>query len=153
MPGVEHAVTHVEAATLCGIAGAEITVFRHLFIPESPRSCRECQAAAQAAPSAPGPEERLHNALGQTRGVLRDDLVEALRCGARIHHWVTGPAQQLAARPARATLVGFENGPAVAEALATTDRVSLAIVLHPPSQYVAVFPPAASPLIARGPQS
>ncbi|MFE6053958.1 hypothetical protein ACFQ6N_24670 [Kitasatospora sp. NPDC056446] len=74
---------------------------------------------AEAAPSRPCGQERLHDRLLQQAddAPLRTDLLAALRGGARIVVWITGPAEDLTRSYSRIDRMTEEAGPA-AEALA-----------------------------------
>ncbi|MER6076570.1 hypothetical protein ABT187_49555 [Streptomyces sp. NPDC001817] len=81
--GVEHAMAG--SGTLCGVPEREVTRYRHLFDPAGPQACPRCREKAEAAPTQPCAQERLHNALqAAAPGEARDDLLAALRRGARV---------------------------------------------------------------------
>jgi hypothetical protein len=146
-PNAEHALGH--DATLCGIAGENVTVYRHLFHPGDASACPACRELAAAAPTQPSGQERLHNkVLAATPGQVRDELIDALRTGARIRLWIEGPAKGLAKHYARLDQI-VEGGPAVAAALRTDDRIGLAKVDHDCWQFIIVLPHDDPPVIAR----
>ncbi|MFI9329300.1 hypothetical protein ACIGZJ_17360 [Kitasatospora sp. NPDC052868] len=150
VPGVEHAGDGSRA--LCGIRGRYLTFFLHHFQPQDLASCRKCRALAEAVPSRPCGQERLHDLLLRAAddGPLRTDLLAALRRGARIAIWITGPAKDLARFHARIDLMTEEAGPA-AEALGVGGTsITLARVEETDRQYLVVLPPGGRARIARG---
>ncbi|MFJ9447129.1 hypothetical protein ACIRRH_35565 [Kitasatospora sp. NPDC101235] len=150
VPGVEHAGDN--GRTLCGIRGRYLRHFLHHFQPQGLASCRKCRALAEAAPSRPCGQERLHDLLLQKAedGPLRTDLLAALRRGARIAIWITGPAKGLTRHYARLDQMTEEAGPA-AEALAKAGTsITLARVEDADRQYLVVLPPDGQARIARG---
>ncbi|OKI00566.1 hypothetical protein AMK13_33395 [Streptomyces sp. CB02056] len=149
VPGVQHAGG--TGRTLCGIRGRYLRRFLNLFEPQYPGSCHKCRALAEAAPSRPCGQERLHDLLLRDAddAPLRTDLLAALRRGASIAIWITGPTTDLQSH-ARLDLMTEEAGPA-AEALAAVGRsVTLARVEDADRQYLVVLPPDGRARIARG---
>lgn len=150
MPGVEHAGGL--GRTLCGIRGRYLTLFLHHFRPRALASCRNCRTLAEAAPPGPCGQERLHDLLLQEAddGPLRTDLLAALRRGARIAIWITGPVKDLTRFHSRIDRMTEEAGP-VAEALAAAGTsITLARVEDADRQYLVVLPPDGHARIARG---
>lgn len=150
MPGVEHAGGI--GRTLCGIRGRYLTFFLHHFQPQALASCRKCRTLAEAAPSRPCGQERLHDLLLQRAddGPLRTDLLAALRRGARIAIWITGPAEGLARSYTRIDRMTEEAGPACEVFAAAGTSVTLARVEDVERQYLVVLPPGGRARIARG---
>ncbi|MFI9323226.1 hypothetical protein ACIGXI_26080 [Kitasatospora aureofaciens] len=150
VPGVEHAGG--AGRTLCGIRGRYLKLFLHHFQPRALASCRKCRALAEGAPSRPCGQERLHDLLLREAddGPLRTDLLAALRRGARIAIWITGPAKDLTRFHSRIDRMTEEAGPA-AEALAAGGlSITLARVEDTDRQYLVVLPPDGRARIARG---
>ncbi|MFD4530505.1 hypothetical protein ACFWNL_27375 [Kitasatospora sp. NPDC058397] len=151
VPGVGHAGDG--RRTLCGIRGQYLTFFLHHFRPQDLASCRKCRALAEAAPSRPCGQERLHDLLLQEAddGPLRTDLLAALRRGARIAFWGTGPARDLTRSYARLDRMTEEAGPAAEALAAAGTSVTLARVEDTDQQYLVVLPHDDRARIARGP--
>lgn len=153
VPGVLHAgeLGRGTGRTLCGLR--YFRVFLCHFQPRDLASCRKCRALAEAAPSQPCGQERLHDLLLREAddGPLRTDLLAALRRGARIAIWITGPAEGLTQSYARLDRMTEEVGPA-AEALtvAGSASVTLARVEDTDRQYLVVLPFDGRARIARG---
>ncbi|TWF73387.1 hypothetical protein FHX73_16538 [Kitasatospora viridis] len=141
MPGVEHAGG--AGRTLCGTRGRYLRLFLHHFQPQALASCRKCRALAEGAPSRPCGQERLHDPLLQEAedGPLRTDLLAALRRGARIAIWITGPAKDLTRFHSRIDRMTEEAGPAAGALAAATTSVTLARVEDTDRQYLVVLPP------------
>ncbi|MFH9355607.1 hypothetical protein [Kitasatospora sp. NPDC017646] len=150
VPGVEHAGG--SGRTLCGIRGRYLTLFLHHFQPRALASCRKCRALAEAAPSRPCGQERLHDLLLQEAddGPLRTDLLAALRRGARIAIWITGPAKDLTRFHSRIDRMTEETGPATEALAAAGTSITLARVEDTARQYLVVLPPDGRARIARG---
>ncbi|MER6397915.1 hypothetical protein ABT263_17935 [Kitasatospora sp. NPDC001603] len=151
VPGVEHAADG--RRTLCGIRGRYLTFFLRHFQPQGLASCRKCRTLAEAAPTQPCGQERLHDLLLRQAddAPLRSDLLAALREGARIAMWITGPAKDLTRFHSRIDRMTQEAGPA-AEALAAAagTSITLARVEDADHQYLVVLPPGGRARIARG---
>src|SRR5581483_9583482 len=77
--------------TLCGIPMREVDVYRHLFGSRSEIACSSCREHSAKAPTQPCVQEKLYRLLDRSEGSLRDQLCEALRGGAKVPFWVTGP--------------------------------------------------------------
>ncbi|MFG2911187.1 hypothetical protein ACGF13_39840 [Kitasatospora sp. NPDC048286] len=150
VPGVEHAGGM--GRTLCGIRGRYLKLFLHHFQPRALASCRKCRALAEAAPSQPCGQERLHDLLLQEAddGPLRTDLLAALRRGARIAIWITGPAKDLTRFHSRVDRMTEETGPAADALAAGGTSITLARVEDADRQYLVVLPPEGRARIARG---
>ena len=150
VPGVEHAGGR--GRTLCGIRGRYLKLFLHHFQPQALASCRKCRALAEAAPSRPSGQERLHDLLLQEAddGPLRTDLLAALRRGARIAIWITGPAKDLTRFYARLDQMTEGAGPAAEMLAAAGTSITLARVENADQQYLVVLPPDGGARIARG---
>ncbi|GAA1386015.1 hypothetical protein GCM10009639_09270 [Kitasatospora putterlickiae] len=83
-------------------------------------------------------------------GPLRRDLLAALRRGARIVIWITGPAKDLTRFHSRTDRMTQGAGPA-AEALATAvASITLARVEDTGRQFLVVLPPGGPARIACG---
>ena len=151
VPGVEHAVG--ARGTLCGTSARHTTRYLHLFDPGALHSCRKCRGRAEAAPTEPCAQERLHDKVRSTvQGKVRDDLLAALRRGAKIALWINGPSASLAKHYAKLDELTEGAGPA-AEACATATTIGLARVEDGPWRFVVVLPEdGGSPLVARGPR-
>ncbi|MFJ8625051.1 hypothetical protein ACIRD3_19700 [Kitasatospora sp. NPDC093550] len=150
VPGVEHAGGN--GRTLCGIRGRYLKHFLHHFQPRAPASCRQCRALAESAPSRPCGQERLHDLLLREAddGPLCRELLAALRRGARLAIWITGPAKDLTRSYSRIDRMTEDSGPA-AEALAAAGAsITLARVEDADRQYLVVLPPGGGARIARG---
>ncbi|MFF2147522.1 hypothetical protein [Kitasatospora sp. NPDC058190] len=150
VPGVEHAGGR--GRTLCGIRSRYLKLFLHHFQPQALASCRKCRALAEAAPSRPCGQERLHNLLLREAddGRLRTDLLAALRRGARIAIWITGPAKDLARSHSRIDRMTEEAGPAAETLAAASASITLARIEDADRQYLVVLPPDGRARIARG---
>lgn len=151
VPGVEHAGG--AGRTLCGIRGRYLKIFLHHFQPQGLASCRKCRASAEAAPSRPCGQERLHDLLLQAAddGPLRTDLLAALRRGARIAIWITGPAKDLTRFHSRIDRMTEGAGPAAESLAAAGASITLARVEDAGRQYLVVLPPdGGGAHIARG---
>jgi hypothetical protein len=134
-------------ATLCGIPEEQIIVYRHLFRPGGIRACPRCREQAAAAPAVPCAQERLHDrVLTAAPGPLRAQLLDALRSGAKITTWITGPASQVAryAAPDRIT----HGAEAVQDLLNSGDRIGIARVAQPSGEFLVVLPERDAALIA-----
>lgn len=151
VPGVWHAGDR--GRTLCGIRGRYLSFFLHHFQPQDLASCRKCRALAEAAPTRPCGQERLHDLLLQEAddGPLRTDLLAALRRGARIAYWGTGPARDLTRSYARLDRMTEEAGPAAEALAAAGTSLTLARVEDTDQQYLIVLPYDGRARIARGP--
>ncbi|MFE0699101.1 hypothetical protein [Streptomyces sp. NPDC058872] len=151
-PGVDHAMG--ESGTLCGIPEHQVTRYMHLFEPAEPEACPDCRQRAEAAPTKPCAQERLHNRLqAADPGQARDDLLAALRKGAKVRLWIRGPAANLARHYARLNSLTDGAEPAV-EAFNTARSIGLARVEDDDWGYLAVLPEDDSrPLVARGPRT
>ncbi|MFF3108642.1 hypothetical protein ACFVSN_05605 [Kitasatospora sp. NPDC057904] len=150
VPGVEHAGG--AGRTLCGIRGRYLKLFLHHFQPRALASCRTCRTLAEAAPTRPCGQERLHDLLIQEAddGPLRTDLLAALRRGARIAIWITGPAESLTRSYSRIGEMTEEAGPAAEALAAAGTSLTLARIEDTDHQYLVVLPPAGRVRIARG---
>ncbi|MER7672286.1 hypothetical protein ABTY61_28030 [Kitasatospora sp. NPDC096128] len=150
VPGVEHAGG--SGRTLCGIRGRYLKLFLHDFRPLALASCRKCRALAEGAPSRPCGQERLHDLLLQEAddGPLRTDLLAALRRGARIAIWITGPAKDLTCFHSRIDRMTEAAGPATEALAAGGLSITLARVEDADRQYLVVLPPDSRARIARG---
>ncbi|MFE6666353.1 hypothetical protein ACFVFH_22685 [Streptomyces sp. NPDC057697] len=151
VPGVEHAVG--ARGTLCGISERHTTRYSHLFDPGALQSCRRCRQQAEAAPTEPCGQERLHDKVqGAAQGQARDDLLAALRRGAKVALWISGPSASLAKHYAKVDELTDGAGPA-AEAFAAATTIGLARVEDGPWRFIVVLPEdGGSPLVARGPR-
>jgi hypothetical protein len=144
-PQVEHAFE--PPATLCGIPEEQVTLYRHLFDASDISACPRCREQAAAAPTEPCGQERLHDkVLTAAPGPLRNQLLDALRSGAKITIWVNGPASVMAlyARPDRIT----HGAGAVQDLLSSGGRIGIARVAQPSGEFVVVMPEHEAPLIA-----
>lgn len=150
--GVEHAVGG--RGTLCGISARHTTRYRHLFVPDALRSCRRCRQEAEAAPTQPCVQERLHGrVLDAAQGVLRDELLAALRTGANVRLWINGRSTDLAKFYAGLDELTDGAEPA-AEAFAAAATIGLANVEHDHWRFLVVLPEdGRPPIIARGPRA
>jgi hypothetical protein len=151
VPGVEHAGD--TGRTLCGIRGRYLRPFLHHFHPRGLASCRKCRALAEAAPPRPCGQERLHDLLLRQAddGPLRTDLLAALRRGARIAIWITGPAKDLTRFHSRIDRMTEDAGPAAGSLAAARTSVTLARVEDTDRQYLVVLPPGDRARVSRGP--
>lgn len=151
VPSVEHAVgTH---GTLCGIRARHTTRYRHLFDPGARRSCRTCRQQAKAAPTEPCAQEHLHDKVRTAaQSQARDDLLAALRRGAKVELWVNGPSASLVKDYAELEKLTDGAGPA-AEAFGTATTIGLANIEDGPWRFLVVLPmDGGQPLVARGPR-
>ena len=150
-PGVEHAMG--ESGTLCGIPENHITRYLHLFESAEPEACPDCRHRAEAAPTKPCAQERLHDTLqGADPGQARDDLLAALRKGAKVRLWIHGPAADLARHYARLDSL-TEGAEHAIEAFNTARTIGMARVEDGDWLFIAVLPEDDSrPLVARGPR-
>lgn len=145
--GIEHALG--DQQTLCGIPRARVIAFRHYFRGQGPSSCPVCRERAEAAPNEPCTQERLHDrVLAADPGRLRDELIDALRRGAEVKMWISGPGTGIAKFCGRFDQI-VEGGPQVVAAFDTAERVGLARVIGVGWQFVVVLPTNGRPLIAR----
>ncbi|MGW4275079.1 hypothetical protein ACWEGQ_22565 [Streptomyces seoulensis] len=150
-PGVEHAVG--ARGTLCGIGARHTTRCLHLFDPAAPHACRRCRRQAEAAPTEPCAQERLHDRVrAAAPGRARDDLLTALREGARVALWINGPAATSARHYVRRDELTDGVGP-VCDALDAAATIGVARVEDGSWRYVVVLPEdGGRPLVARGPR-
>ncbi|MFD8392643.1 hypothetical protein ACFV2N_26450 [Streptomyces sp. NPDC059680] len=150
VPGVEHAMA--DSGTLCGIAEHKVTRYRHLFDLADPQGCPRCRQEAEAAPTQPCAQERLHDTLQTAApGEARDDLLTALRRGARVRLWLHGPAATLARHYAKLDTL-TEGAEPAAEAFDAATTIGLARVDDGAWRFLVVLPEDGSrPLVARGP--
>ncbi|MFB6613338.1 hypothetical protein ACFCV9_03800 [Streptomyces sp. NPDC056367] len=150
-PGVEHAVS--ARGTLCGISARHTTLYLHLFVPGALQSCRRCRRQAEAAPTVPCAQERLHDRVrGAAQGQARDDLLAALRRGAKVGLWISGPSASLAKDYAKLDGLTDGAGPA-AEAFTAATTIGLARVDDGRWRFLVVLPEdGGCPLVARGPR-
>ncbi|MFD6665006.1 hypothetical protein ACFWDK_21905 [Micromonospora chalcea] len=146
-PGVQHAWNGEE--TLYGLIEDQIELYRHLFDGEDGSACPTCRQQAAAAPTRPCAQERLHDrVLATTAGPMREELLDALRRGARIKLWINGPAVSLARHYARLDQI-VEGGPAMVAALGVNGSIGLARVEYGPWQFIVVLPDHGPSRIAR----
>ncbi|MFG1664969.1 hypothetical protein [Streptomyces sp. Y7] len=152
VPGIDHAMA--ESGTLCGIPEQQVTRYMHLFEPAEAQACLDCRQQAQAAPTKPCAQERLHDRLQDADpGQTRDDLLAALRKGAKVGLWLRGPASQLARHYAGLDSL-TEGTEAAVEAFNTAMSIGLARVEDGAWRFLAVLPEDDSrPLVARGPRT
>jgi hypothetical protein len=146
-PDVEHAAGI--RATLCGIPKEQVVIYRHLFSTSSTKACPHCREQAAAAPTQPCTQEQLYDkVLTAAPGQLRDDLLGALRGGARISIWINGPASQIVRHYARPDHI--THGANAVQALLTSgDRIGIARVTATPSgEFVVVLSENEAPFIA-----
>ncbi|MEU9121061.1 hypothetical protein AB0C96_14585 [Streptomyces sp. NPDC048506] len=150
-PGVEHAVG--ARGTLCGKSARHTTRYLHLFDRGAVHSCLRCREKAEAAPTEPSGQERLHDRVqAAAQGRVRDDLLAALRKGARVAVWINGPSAALARRYAKLDELTDGAGP-VADALDAAAAIGLARVEDGPWRFIVVLPEdGGCPLVARGPR-
>ncbi|MBO4209210.1 hypothetical protein [Micromonospora echinofusca] len=135
--------------TLCGIPGHRVEVYLSLFDTEDASACPSCRQRAAAAPTRPCAQERLHDrVLAAGAGPVREDLLAALRQGAAVPLWISGPAAGLARHYARLDRL-VEGGPAVVAALKVDTSVGLARVAHEGGEFVVVLPDEGSAVVAR----
>lgn len=138
-----------EGTTLCGLVDEQIEAYRHYFPRKDDRGCPGCRRLAATAPTLPCGQERLHDlALECPPGPMREELLVALRRGARIRLWIDGPAANMAKFYAPLDRI-VEGGPAVVAAIGANQRVGLAMVEHGQWEFVVVLPVNGPPLIAR----
>ncbi|WP_395298417.1 hypothetical protein ACF9IK_36930 [Kitasatospora hibisci] len=156
VPGVQHAAD--AGRTLCGIRGRYLTFYLHHFEPQYLASCHTCRGLAEAAPTRPCAQERLHDRLQADApdSPLREDLLTALRRGARIAIWITAPAAGLTRHYARLDQLTEGAGPAAAALAAGGPSITLARVEDAgrggaAHRYLVVLPFDGPPRIARGP--
>ncbi|GGJ73517.1 hypothetical protein [Streptomyces brasiliensis] len=150
-PGVEHAVG--ARGTLCSISARHTTRYLHLFDPGAPHSCLRCRQRAEAAPTEPSAQERLHDRVrAAAQGKVRDDLLAALRGGAKVSLWINGPSASLAEHYAGLDELTDGAGPTV-EAFGAAATVDLARVESGPWRFIVVLPAdGGGPFVARGPR-
>jgi hypothetical protein len=145
---VQHAYDG-EDRTLCGLSIEPLELCLHHFDRHYEKSCPECGTRAAAAPTEPCGQERLHNRLLEADpSPAREDVLAALRRGAHIRHWMTGPGRATARfylKPDRIT----EGRDAVVAAFDTDDSVGFARVESPTGNFVVALAFDAPPLIAR----
>lgn len=93
-------------------------------------------------------QERLHDEiLAADPGPLRDELVDALRCGADIPLWINGPALRIKIYAKLENVIhGSER---IAAMLNATDRIGIARVVSGPWVFIVVLPATGHPVIAR----
>lgn len=146
-PQVQHA--YGGEGTLCGIPERRIEVYLTLFDSEDASSCQSCRQRAATAPTQPCGQERLHaRVLTAVAEPVREELSAALRRGADIKLWITGPAASLAKHYARLDRI-VEGGPAVVAALDVSPTVGLARVEHGRWEFIVVLPDQGPAVIAR----
>lgn len=144
-PQAEHALK--PPATLCGIPEEQVIVYRHLFTPGGIRACPRCREQAAAAPTVLCTQERLHSkVLTAAPGPLRAQLLDALRSGAKVPVWVTGPASQVT-RHARVDRI-THGAEAVRDLLSCSGRIGIARVAQPSGEFLIVLPEGDAPVIA-----
>lgn len=144
-PEQEHAFG-AHRATLCGIPEAQLDVYLHYFQPEDVRACPRCREKAAAVPTVPCSQERLHDSvLAAAPGPLRTRLLDALRTGAQIDIWISGPANRIAVY-AHADHI-TDEAQAVTDLLATHDHMSIARVVQPSGQFIVLLPQHTVPII------
>ncbi|MFF7212741.1 hypothetical protein ACFZAU_19710 [Streptomyces sp. NPDC008238] len=150
-PGVEHAVG--ARGTLCGKSARCTTGYLHLFDPGALHSCLRCREKAQAAPTEPCAQERLHDRVqAAAKDGVRDDLLVALRKGARVDLWISGPSEALARDYARLDEL-TEGAGTVADAVAAASTIGLARVEDDLWRFLVVLPvDGGRPLVSRGPR-
>ncbi|MFC0432615.1 hypothetical protein [Kutzneria buriramensis] len=138
-----------ENHTLCGLSTEPMELYLHHFDRYHDESCPECGTRAAAAPTEPCGQERLYNRLLEAdASPARENLLAALRRGAYIRLWITGPGRQMAQyylKPDRIT----EGRDAVAAAFDTDDSVGLARAESPTGNFVVALAFDAPPVIAR----
>jgi hypothetical protein len=114
-------------------------------------ACARCAERAAATPPRPSPQERLYNKIvAADAGPLRDELAAALRHGAEITLWITGPGPDLAKHHAKLDEI-TESRDALAAALSNGGRLGLAHVLHGSWRSTVVLGEDGRALIGRGP--
>ncbi|SOD86408.1 hypothetical protein SAMN06272765_3866 [Streptomyces sp. Ag109_G2-15] len=151
VPGTEHAVD--ADGSLCGIPEQRIVRYRHLFVAHGRHACPECRRQVAAAPSQPSAQERLHDrVVAAAPGSTRDDLLSALRTGAKVVRWINGPSESLAQYYVKLDELR-DGAEAVAQALGAAESVGLAQVDDGPWRFTVVLPhDGGRPVVARGPQ-
>ncbi|MGW2742116.1 hypothetical protein [Streptomyces sp. NPDC001450] len=149
VPETEHAVD--AGGTLCGIPEQRIVRYRHLFVAHGRHARPECRRQMAAARPRPSTQERLHDrVLAAAPGSTRDDLLSALRTGARVVRWINGPSASLAQHYARGDEL-CDGAEATARALGAGESVGLAQVDDGPWRYTVVLPhDGGHPVVARG---
>jgi hypothetical protein len=139
-PDVEHACGPEGA--LCGIPRARMTLQRHLFFPQR-RACPACVKAAAEVPARPSVQERLHDRVLEAEGgPLRNDLLAALRTGAKIRLWVTGDPMDILRH-----VTGLERVP---DGVRELHRLGVAAVPDGDGEFVVLLPEGGTPFVTRG---
>ncbi|MFI2436755.1 hypothetical protein [Streptomyces sp. NPDC018693] len=146
-PGTGHALS--AGRTLCGITRDRLTVYRSPFNPRRTTACPRCRELTDRAPDEPGVQERLHHRVrGAVPGPLREELLAALRQGARVGLWVDGPARTLVRHYGQVERIVEGGGPV--EAVVRDDgRLGLARVVNGAREFVVFLPEGDRPFVTR----
>ncbi|MFE1314815.1 hypothetical protein [Streptomyces sp. NPDC058755] len=149
IPGTEHAVH--SGGTLCGIPKQRIVRYRHVFVARGPRACPECRRQVAAALPRPSTQERLHDrVLAAAAGSIRDDLLCALRSGAKVFRWINSPFASPAQHYVQIDEL-LDGAEAIAQALGAAEPVGLAQVDDGSWRFTVVLPhDGGRPAVARG---
>ncbi|WP_460072275.1 hypothetical protein [Streptomyces sp. YKOK-I1] len=145
-PGTGHGLS--KGASLCGIPGERLTVYRGPFDPTRDSACPGCRARTLGDPE-PTLEDLLrHRVGGAVPGPPREELLGALKQGARVGLWVEGRAAELVRRHARPERI--VEGGALVEAVVRADRrLGLARVVHGSREFLVFLPEDGRPFVAR----
>ncbi|WP_416981707.1 hypothetical protein [Streptomyces sp. T028] len=145
-PGTRHALS--KGGALCGIPDVRLTVFRGPFDPTHDTACPACRAQVVGDPE-PTLQERLHHRVrGAVPGPLREELLAALRQGAEVGLWVSGPARELVRQHARRERI-VEGGEPVDAVVRADRRLGLARVVHGTREFVVFIPQDGRPFVTR----
>ncbi|MFF4659202.1 hypothetical protein [Streptomyces sp. NPDC001381] len=145
-PGTSHGLSG--GRTLCGIPRDRLTLYRGPFTPAGETACPRCGERALGEPE-PGVEERLrHRVRGAVPGRPREELLAALRQGARVGLWVSGPAKDLVRHHAGRERI-VEGGEPVEAVVRANRRLGLARVVHGTREFVVFLPEDDRPFVTR----
>ncbi|MFF3336633.1 hypothetical protein ACFYWX_45310 [Streptomyces sp. NPDC002888] len=145
-PGVGHALA--AGRSLCGIPRDRLTVYRGPFDPTRDTACPSCRAQTVGDPE-PSLQERLeHRVRGAVPGRPREELLAALRQGAEVGLWVSGPAKDLVRHYAHRERI-VEGGEPIEAVVRADRRLGLARVVHGHREFVVFIPQDGRPFVTR----
>ncbi|MFJ8111760.1 hypothetical protein [Streptomyces sp. NPDC096132] len=145
-PGTRHGLA--KGGSLCGIPQDRLTVYRGPFVPVHDMACPGCRSQVLGDPEPSVGERLLHRVRGAVPGRPREELLSALRQGAEVGLWVSGPAQELVRRYAGRERI-VEGGEPVEAVVRADRRLGLARVVHGTREFVVFIPEDGRPFVAR----
>ncbi|KUN76334.1 hypothetical protein AQJ64_37800 [Streptomyces griseoruber] len=146
VPGTGHGLS--KGASLCGIPGDRLTVYRGPFDPTRDTACPGCRAQVLGDPEPTLQDLLRHRVRGAVPGPLRAELLAALKQGAQVGLWVSGRAAELVRRHARRERI-VEGGALVEAVVGADGPLGLARVVHGTREFLVFLPQDGRPFVAR----